>query len=140
MDCLEIVYTIADYFSLNILPETPLLGREEQPKAVRRKRNRQRFGLTLVMYIGVFLGVIGEHIVSLFSTGKPLKWASFNAHFLIALVITTVIFPQVFTRIFAEGQRKKRMTATDRFLQFCVAFQNGYFWPSLIRAISQMMR
>lgn len=140
---MQVIYAILDYFDLGILPERPRLGEPEEDEKKRiRKKARQRFWLTLAMYVGVFLGVLGENVVSLFNAGKTLDWSSFGVtRLLVALVITTVIFPQVFPRIFDEKARKRgKVPASERFLQFCVAFQNGFFWPPFIKAIGQMIQ
>ena len=138
-----IIYAILDYFDLGILPERPRLGEpEENEKRRMRKMARQRFWLTLAMYVGVFLGVLGENVVSLFNAGKSIDWDTFGVgRLLVALVITTVIFPQVFPRIFDEKARKReKVPAGERLLQFCVAFQNGFFWPPFIKAIGQTIQ
>ncbi len=31
------------------------------------------------------------------------------------------------------------MLVSQRIIQLCVAFQNGFFWPSLIRAVSGLI-
>ena len=140
---MRIIYAILDYFDLGIMPHRPILGEpEEDEKKRAKKRARQRFWLTLAMYVGVSLGVLGENVVSLFNAGKPVDWGSFGVtRLLVALVITTVIFPQVFARIFDEKARKRdKVPASERFVQFCVAFQNGFFWPPFIRAIGHMIQ
>ncbi len=138
-----IMYDILDYFDLGILPEEVEFGKpKEDEERKAKERARQRLWLTLVMYVGVFLGVLGENVVSLFNAGKSIDWDTFGVgRLLVALVITTVIFPQVFPRIFDEKARKReKVPAGERLLQFCVAFQNGFFWPPFIKAIGQTIQ
>jgi len=141
--------SLLDHFDLGILPPAePTLGGEEKDgakrKARRRARARKRLWFTLLMYFGVFLVVLGEAVMSLFKSGKPFDWEIFGpGRFLLALVIATVIFPQVFPKVFGKMEEetvgsKGDLGVDKRVVQFCIAFQNGFFWQALLKSVSQV--
>lgn len=125
---------LVNYFDLGLLSTTLALGPKDE--AARAKRAWQRFWLTALMYVGVVLGVLGENLLSLLKAGTPVGWATFGGwRVLASVVIAIVIFPQVFPRVFGKRPTTEAgapLSGDWRFLQFCIAFQNGFFWQALI--------
>lgn len=123
-----------NYFDLAVLPPELTLGPAD--KKARARRARQRFWLTLAMYVGVLLGVLGENLLTRAAAGESLTLASFGGwHVLTAVIVACVIFPQVFPRIFGRmpvAEAGVSPSANRHILQFCVAFQNGFFWQALL--------
>lgn len=127
------------YFDLDILQAEADLGPSSKDQAARKKARLQKsLWLTLLMYLVVFLGVVSENLLRWAQT-KPLSGASFFeiGQFVSALIIATAIFPHVFPKLFGK-MKGPRFGYEDlaphlRFLQFSVAFQNGFFWQSLAR-------
>jgi hypothetical protein len=139
---MRFLLTILYYFDLRILPGKPMLGKDKKERKQKAaKRARKRFWLTLGLYVAAFLGVLGENLISQFNASNTIDWSAFGlGRFLVALVITTVIFPPIFREAFAEMEREKPKAAgSHRFIQFCVAFQNGFFWPALLRAVGELI-
>jgi len=128
---------LVKYFDLGLFPERPVLG-----SARKKARARKRLWWTLLMYIGVVLGVLGEYVLSLFGAGGKFEVSLLDPFRMVfALIIATVIFPQVFPKIFGkmELQEADDLPVEKRLLQFFIAFQNGFFWPSFIKAFVQMI-
>lgn len=136
------------YFDLGILPlAEPTLGgaKKKQAKDARRKAlARKRLWLTLLMYLGVCLGVLAQAFMSILGSGQPLSWATIGpGSILLSLIVATVIFPQVFPKVFGKMEEQMASGGEDlgagrRVVQFCVAFQNGFFWQALLKSISQL--
>jgi hypothetical protein len=121
---------LLNYFDLGLLPDELTLGPKE--KAAKARLARQRFWLTLVMYFGVFLGVLGEQFLGLLKANQSLSWSTlFSPRLLIALIVAILIFPQVFPKVFGKMSSTKA-DGYRHFLQFCIAFQNGFFWQALL--------
>ena len=121
----------------------PTLGtprKDSTPKrASRKKRASKRFWLTLAMYFGLLLGILCEHWLGLIKANQPLTWASFGfERVLVADVVATAIFPHVFPKVFGrgEGSLRANLPVNQHILQFCVAFQNGFFWESLLKLLT----
>lgn len=126
------------YFDLGLLPPELTLGPSD--KKARARRARQRLWLTLAMYLGVVLGVLAENLLSLVKTNVPLTWTTFNGlRVLTAAIIAIAIFPHVFPKVFGHMSAPESTayrSASRHVLQFCIAFQNGFFWQALL---SQLM-
>ena len=115
---------ILDYFSLESNSPEPTLGKKTSAKALRN---------TMTMYIGVFLGVLGKYIFSLYVPGQRLDATLLDPFWvLISLVIAAVIFPQIY-----KGAKLRIQTADP--MQFFIAFQNGFFWQSILEIISKSL-
>lgn len=125
------------YFDLELMPEEAVLGGKS--KAEKQKRNIQRFLVTLLMYVFVWLGVLGQKVLALHQEGSPINWQSLGDGFLfVALVIATVIFPVVFPKVFVKMPAKAQKSGDGGwfFVQLCVAFQQGFFWQSILALIA----
>ncbi|MBI5823907.1 MAG: hypothetical protein HZB18_07770 [Chloroflexi bacterium] len=126
---------IFKYFDLDLMPEEPELGSNSQKTQKRRKT--KNILNTLLMYLFVLLGIIGQKLMEVYRAGKPVSWESLGPGFLlIAIVIATVIFPVVFPKVFAKMPARARKAEGGWFIvQLCVAFQNGFFWQALLGLI-----
>jgi hypothetical protein len=123
---------VLKYFDLGLLPEEPELGKR------KRARARKRVLLTLLVYFGIWLGVVGQKLLALHQVGIPLTWENIGSiNLLVALVIATTIFPMAVPRVFTKLPARAR--ATGEFgrvaLQFCTAFQQGFFWQALLELL-----
>ena len=131
---------IKEYFSLGFQTDNPVFGKKETKEVLEQKKmERKNFWLTIGMYVAVWLGVIGQKLMSIYQEGKPITWDGIGiGGLLLSLVIATVIFPQVFPRAFAKMPRVDRNVEGGnwRFVQFCIAFQQGFFWQSLITLLT----
>jgi hypothetical protein len=115
--------TVLGYFNLQIEPDEPQLGRRRKSAKILRN--------TIVMYIGVFLGVLGRYIFANYLTGKRLDIGQLDPFWIIiSLIVAAVVFPQVY-----KGTKFK-IEAIDP-LQFFIAFQNGFFWQSILEVIAK---
>lgn len=97
-----------NYFSL----ARPILGRG----SVERQ---------LILFTGVVAGSIGQWLFA----------AIQNDHFapaglLLGLIASIVTFPAIF---YNAGLDKVEVT----FVKWCVAFQNGFFWPALLEQVGK---
>jgi hypothetical protein len=86
---------------------------------------RPRFGAAgvireIFLFTGVLAGVVGQAIITELPTGN-LVWTSFIP----GLIAAFVTYPAIY---YNAGLNKSNMS----FVKWCVAFQNGYFWPALL--------
>jgi len=127
---------IFNYFDLGLMPEEPELGSKSQK--AQKKKNINRLLITLLMYVFVWLGIMGQKLLELQQAGLPFTWKSLgHSEPLVALVIATAIFPVVFPKIFAKMPARARHAEGGwLFVQLCVAFQNGFFWQALLSLIT----
>jgi hypothetical protein len=128
---------ILNYFKLDLLPEEAVL-RMESPLEQRRKQLEELY-LTLVMYFGVWLGVVVQRLLDLWQKGTPVTLDSFGkAYIIFAVIVATAIFPAVFPKVFGHRPTKAiaAVTPGHLFLQFCMAFEQGFFWVGLIGLIT----
>jgi hypothetical protein len=128
---------ILEYFDLGLLPEHAVLGTKTQNQ--KQKREIKRFLVTLLMYVFVWLGVLGQKILSLHQDGVSITWQALGDGFaLVALVIATVLFPSVFPKVFVKMPVKQQNADAGGWfwVQCCVAFQQGFFWQALLSLIA----
>jgi hypothetical protein len=127
---------IFKYFDLGLMPDEAVLGSKTESE--KNKRNRNRFLVTLLMYVFVWLGILGQKVLSLYQAGLPVSWENLGQGFtLAALVIATAIFPSVFPKVFVKMPTKPKKSGAGGwfFVQLCVAFQQGFFWQALLSLI-----
>ena len=126
---------IFKYFDLDLMPEEPELG--SKSKKVKNKRKAKQISITLLMYLFVWLGIIGQKLMQLYQEGQPVSWGNLGQGFLlITFVVATAIFPTVFPKVFAKMPARARKAEGGWFIvQLCVAFQNGFFWQALLSLI-----
>ncbi len=124
------------YFDLGFLPEEAILG--SKPQAEKNRRSFKRFLVTLLMYVFVWLGILGQKTLALQQAGTPINWENFGQGFpLIALIIATALFPAVFPKVFVKmpARSQKAEAGGWFFVQLCVAFQQGFLWQALLSLI-----
>jgi F0F1-type ATP synthase assembly protein I len=117
--------SILGYFDLGLLEEDeakePSLGRRKRDKS-RKVREREKTIWTLVLYFGVFLGVLGQQFLT--------KRAGFNPLTLVvSTILGTVVFPQVYRQAKLNARKPNLM-------QFFIAFQNGFFWQNIMSTLA----
>jgi hypothetical protein len=91
------------------------------------------------MYGGVILGVLCENWLGLAKSNQPFSIGAFGIERVVfAVVVATTVFPSVFPKIFGKESVSQTTTIPfqRRFLQFCVAFQNGFFWQALLKLLA----
>ena len=91
------------------------------------------------MYCGVWLGVVVQRLLDLWQKGIPVTLDSFGkAYIIFALIVATAIFPAIFPKIFGKhpGNTINAFTPGHFFVQFCLAFELGFFWIGLIGFIA----
>jgi hypothetical protein len=120
------------YFNLGLLPDEAALG----GKAAHQRRVRKRTLLTLLVYAGVWLGVLAQKLLVINQAGQQFTWANLNpVNLLVALVISTAIYPLVVPRVFSKLPSQGGGEFGKVLLQFCTAFQQGFFWQALLGLI-----
>ncbi len=127
---------IFEYFDLGLMPDEAVLG--TRTVSEKNRRNRNRFLVTLLMYVFVWLGILGQKVLSLYQAGLLVNWENLGQGFtLIALMIATAIFPSVFPKVFVKMPAKSQRAGAGGwfFVQLCVAFQQGFFWQALLSLI-----
>ena len=125
------------YFKLDLIPEEAVLGMADPIE--KKRRDRKELTLTLVMYCGVWLGVVVQRLLDLWQKGIPVTLDSFGKVYIVfALIVATAIFPAIFPKIFGKhpGNAVNAFTPGHFFVQFCLAFEQGFFWIGLIGLIS----
>lgn len=76
-----------------------------------------------ILFTGVAAGSIGQWAFSGLRNGHFV-----TADLLVGLIASIVIFPTIFQK---AGLNKVKVN----FVKWCVAFQNGFFWPALLQQI-----
>jgi hypothetical protein len=79
----------------------------------------------LVLYTGVLAGVIGQWLIAALTNGS-FVWVSL----LLGFVASLVTYPAIYNN---AGLNRSNVT----FVKWCVAFQNGYFWPALFEQVGK---
>ena len=131
---------ILRYFDLGFGNPVTLGGSREEQEKQRKANARRRVLLTLFMYFGVFLGVLGESIFRIVRTKSAVESAFDIGQLIVALILAVDFFPLVFPKLFGHMKGPKYghedLPFQERFLQFCLAFQNGFFWQSLVHMVA----
>jgi|GEM_PF-1835903 len=125
------------YFDLGFTQSVLKLGKKTRKE--EQRESRRGMLITLLMYACVWLGVLGQKVMELWQAKQEISLENMGSgYLLVALVIATVIFPVVFPKVFAKAaQHPKQSEASAWFVaQLCVAFQQGFFWQSLLSLIA----
>jgi hypothetical protein len=77
------------------------------------------------LFSGVAAGTVGRWVLSVFDSG-PVNWQALVA----GLVASIVTFPTIYTNAGLKD-------ADKTFVKWCVAFQNGYFWPVVLEQVGK---
>ncbi|MBL8169698.1 MAG: hypothetical protein JNJ50_16190 [Acidobacteria bacterium] len=104
---------IKEYFSL--LESRPVLGGSGS------EQHSQAW-----LFIGVVLGAIAKVVYDLLVNGGAVGWKPF----LIALIVSIVVFPQLY---YSGGLNRRKLS----FAHWTFAFQNGFFWSTTFDALSK---
>ncbi|KYK31124.1 MAG: hypothetical protein AYK19_17260 [Theionarchaea archaeon DG-70-1] len=98
--------------------------------AVERKENPRRMSLTrqILMYVGVFVGVLFSTAVSHFKSGEEITLAMTLGEVVAAAVIALVIMPLVYEKL-------QLYSKAPLIVQFGLFVQNGVFWHVLIELV-----
>jgi hypothetical protein len=91
---------------------------------------RPRFGAAgvireIFLFTGVLAGVAGQLIITALPTGN-FAWTNFIP----GLIAAFVTYPAIY---YNAGLNKSNVS----FVKWCVAFQNGYFWPALLEQVAR---
>lgn len=79
----------------------------------------------LILFSGVLLGTVGHWIFNMLQNNQ-FAWPGL----ILGLIAGVVVFPTIYYQ--AELKRSK-----VTFVKWCVAFQNGFFWPALFELVGQ---
>lgn len=82
----------------------------------------------LILYTGVFAGTLGQW---LFSSIQDEVYVLGNL--ILGLIASIVAFPAIWSNAGLN-------TSKVNFVKWCVAFQNGFFWPVLLEQIGRSFR
>jgi len=104
-------HSLADYFSL--WGPRPVFGN-------KGAENRRQVSL----FIGVALGAACKVVYDALSLAGVLEWKSF----LIAMIASIVIFPQLY---YTGGLSRRKVSLAH----WTLAFQNGFFWSVALSAL-----
>ena len=124
---------IFQYFDLGIMPEQPILGKRQDKR--KKKKKTQRILTTLAMYLSLWLGILGQRLLTLQQEGTPISWETFGWDFpLAAFISATAIFPTAFPLVFAKMPKEAEEVGKDgwRLVQLSISFQQGFFWQALL--------
>ena len=127
---------IRNYFDLGLMPEEAVLG--AKTKAEKRKKDLKRFFATLLMYVFVWLGILGQRVMALNQAGEAINWQNLGeGYWLVALVIATAVFPAVCPKVFVKMSPRAQKAGGGGwfFVQLFLAFQQGFFWEALFSVI-----
>lgn len=116
--------SMLDYFNLESRARA---GLERAPKLTEAHLSIIR---QLIMYVGVFIGILFSTAVSQFETGETITLTMNVTRILVSAVIALMVVPQVYQRLNPE---------TPFIVQFGLFVQNGVFWSVLIDLIRKTL-
>jgi hypothetical protein len=90
--------------------------------AVLGKKGTKR---QIVLFTGVVAGTVGQWLFAALGNGK-FAWQGL----VLGFIASVVTFPVIF---YNAGLNK----GGDLFIKWCVAFQNGFFWPTLLEQVGK---
>lgn len=106
---------IARWFSLERKPSDLMLGPGKPAKGDRQ----------IVLFTGVLAGAAGQWLFAAVSS----RTYSFEG-LVLGLIASVVTFPAIY---YNAGLDRTKVT----FVKWCVAFQNGFFWPTLLEQVGR---
>lgn len=80
----------------------------------------------LILFTGVVAGTVGRWLVSLMEHGA-FSYSGLG----VGLIASIVTFPVIW-----NNAGLKELGGVN-FVKWCVAFQNGYFWPALLEQVGK---
>jgi hypothetical protein len=79
----------------------------------------------IFLFTGVIAGTVGRWVISHF------EQASYNwKGLMVGLIAAVITFPTIYSNAGLNRSDKA-------FVKWCVAFQNGYFWPVLLEQVGK---
>jgi hypothetical protein len=105
---------IRHYFLL----ERPVLG---DSKGVKHE---------VILFTGVVVGTAGQWLFAALTSGK-FVWQGL----ILGFIASIVTFPAIYYNAGLNKTDPKKPGLT--FVRWCVAFQNGFFWPSLLEQVGR---
>ncbi len=79
----------------------------------------------IILFTGVVAGTLGQWLFTAVGKGQ-IAWQGA----ILGLIASIVTFPVIF---YNAGLDKEKLT----FVKWCVAFQNGFFWPTLLEQVGK---
>jgi hypothetical protein len=114
---------ISDYFSL--WTDVPAFSAKKAAAPAEGTLKRRQ----PILFLGVLLGALAKVVYDHFMSGAAFDWKQLVP----AAIASVVSFPALYS---AAGL-KRRGDLT--FAKWCVAFQHGFFWQSVIEQIGKKM-
>ena len=87
----------------------------------------------------VWLGILGQRILTLYDAGSPVNWGTIRPDFLlVAFAVAAAIFPTVFPKTIVRMPKEAQKVGTAGWfiVQLCISFQQGFFWQALLSLIA----
>ncbi|MCA9459493.1 MAG: hypothetical protein KC550_03010 [Nanoarchaeota archaeon] len=113
---------LIDYFDIGLYS-----GYSLGPRAKNRTHIIKKWIWTFIYYAFVVLGVMGN----VYITTKTITNVWPVRLILISCIVGAVIYPKLV-------EKAKIKTNEPNSMQIFVCFQNGFFWPSFLKALSQV--
>jgi hypothetical protein len=82
----------------------------------------------VVLFTGVVAGSVGQWVFDAFQSTHFAPASLF-----LGLIASVVTFPAIWHN---SGFKQEKVT----FVKWCVAFQNGFFWPALLHQVGQSFK
>jgi len=117
--------SVLEYFDLRAPIVDSARGKDSKPTSRRPGAPKQgAWWWNLVLYLLIVAGVIGKFLFDYWQQARPIV----GIDFAISFVIGAMVFPVVYK---STDMRPDQPTVLQSFL----AFQNGFFWQTLIGGI-----
>ena len=78
-----------------------------------------------ILFTGVVAGTLGRWLFNTLQTGN-MAWPQL----VLGVIASFVTFPTIYYTADLNGSK-------PNFVKWCVAFQNGYFWPALMEQVGR---
>jgi uncharacterized membrane protein YiaA len=80
----------------------------------------------MILFTGVLAGTVGQWVFAAVQSGNGFRLAAL----VLGLIASVVTFPTIY---YNAGLDKVKVS----FVKWCVAFQNGFFWPAIIEQVGK---
>jgi|GEM_PF-5488744 len=80
----------------------------------------------VILFTGVVVGTVGQWLFTALGPDGKFRWQGLVLGFIASIVTFPVIFYQA-------GLNKTKLS----FVKWCVAVQNGFFWPTLLEQVGK---
>lgn len=126
---MQTLYSLVDYFDLRTsIPSGSSEARQPTRGIGRRAAGRQKRGAwwwNLIIYLLIVVGVLGKFVFDYWRQGRLVALQD-SPVIIISCIIAALAFPTVY------GNTKMSPDKPKDVLQYFLAFQNGFFWQTLI--------